>query len=130
MIKALRKYHFLLWHVWAFLLPLLFITAIVVRPPSPENATAAKDTFVAELKSLTDSTALVQITVIKPLTVPSCIVFNSVGNKDILLGKLDRQGPYEFVIPRSGQNVILRLYDAIHKQTIVSFTLTLSSDSI
>ena len=124
MIKPLRKYHFIIWRVLAFVLPVLFIAAIVVRPPLPGNVTNIKDTFVAELRTLTDSTSAIQIRVTKPLALPSCLVFHTIGSREILLGKLGHQGAHTFVIPTPEQHVTLKLYDAIHEKTITSFTLT------
>jgi len=125
MIRPLRKYHFVIWCFWAVCLPIALGLAIIVQPQLPTNLRNVKNTFQAELKSMTDSTSLIRINVLKPISSPSCLVFSTVGNRDILLGKLDHQGPYTFIISNPKQDVILKLYDGIHKKTITSITLPL-----
>lgn len=120
MIRPLRKYHFLIWRLLAFALPFAFVAAFIVRPPLPGFESISKDTFYTERQVLSDSTSMIVITVNKPLTVPSCLIFHVTQSKEILLGKLDHQGTYEFIIQSQEQDVTLKLVDAIHQQVITS----------
>jgi hypothetical protein len=123
MIKPLRNYHFLLWHILAVLLPLVFVAALMVRPSLPERLSIPKETFEAKRMTLSDSTSMILITVNRPLTVPSCLLFNVSGKKEILLGKLDHQGPYRFIVATPDKIITLKFFDAIHQRTITSLTL-------
>jgi hypothetical protein len=123
MIRPLRKYHFFIWHLQALVLPVVFVTAFIVRPSLPDVEASAKDTFYAERKTLSDSTSMIVISVNKPLTVPSCLIFHVTRTKETLLGKLDHQGMYEFIIQSPESTVTLKLIDPIHQQMITSIKL-------
>ena len=124
MIRPLRKYHFFIWRLAAFLLPLLFFLAIWLRPNSFENYQGFENDFSFNLKKLTDSTAQVIIDVKNSLKVPSCLVYVSFSTKDVLLGTLNRRGLYNFEVKTKEQEIRLRLYDAIHKREIALIQLT------
>ncbi|MBA4054891.1 MAG: hypothetical protein C0490_09280 [Marivirga sp.] len=123
MIRPLRKYHFVIWRFLALVLPLVFIAAIIARPSLPYAVPISRDAFHAELKPLNDSTLMVLIIVNRALTVPSCLVFNVTQTDELLLGKLDHQGTYEFFIKTPEKDVTLKLVDAIHHQVITSIIL-------
>lgn len=123
MIKPLRKYHFFIWRLLALALPVAFVAAFIVRPHLHEVESIAKDSFYIDRKTLSDSTSMIVITVNKPLTVPSCLVFHVTKTKEILLGKLSHQGKYEFIIESTEKDMTLKLVDAIHQKVITSVNL-------
>ena len=123
MIRPLRKFHFITWHLLALLLPVAFILAIALRPGIAERVLHAGEPFLMDIRNTTDSTSLLVITVARPLEVPSCLVFITIKGKEFLLGKLDHQGQYSYEIPAPDQQVALRLYDPIGKKTIKSISL-------
>lgn len=120
----------MIWCFWAVCLPVALTLAIIVQPQLPINLKNVKETFQAELESMTDSTSIIRINVLKPINSPSCLVFNTIGNREMLLGKLDHQGRYTFIISNPKQDVILKLYDGIHKKTITSITLPLMDKQV
>lgn len=125
MIKPLRKYHFFTWRILAVLLPVMFVAAILLRPNSFVNYQPMEDDFSFSLKKLTDSTAQVSINVKNALKVPSCLIYASLSSKDILLGKIDHHGLYNFEVKTQVAKAIsIRLYDAIHKREIAHVQLT------
>jgi hypothetical protein len=123
MIKPLRHYHFVTWHILAVALPLTFILALIQRPTQPHIVPETEGRFTLKIQDQTDSTATLTILVGKPLTIPSSLVYLSSSSGEILLGKLESQGSYTFIIPASGEKRSIRLYDAIHKQTITTLDL-------
>lgn len=123
MIRPLRKYHFFIWRLLAIALPVAFVAAFIVRPPLPDVEPIATDTFYTERKILSDSASMIVITVNKPLTVPSCIIYHVTPKKEILLGKLDHQGTYKFVIDSPERDVTLKLFDPIHQKVITYINL-------
>jgi hypothetical protein len=124
MIKPLRKYHYIVWRLWAILLPLAFVVAITVRPVHPLVMKADEEAFTAKIVADTDSTFVVTIQVGKPIKVPSCVAILSSTKKDLVLGTLDRQGIYNFNIPAFEGPAHLNLVDAIHQKTITKIPLT------
>ena len=123
MIKPLRHHHFVIWRILAVALPLTFILALIQRPTSPHIVPESEDGFALKIQNQTDSTATLTILVGKPLNSPSCLVYLSSSSGEILLGKLDSQGPYTFAVPASKEQRTVRLYDAIHQRTITSLHL-------
>jgi len=102
---------------------LAFILSLIQRPTPPHVAPETEDRFTLKIQNQTDSTATLTILVGKPLTIPSCLVYLSSSSREILLGKLESQDSYTFIIPASSEKRSVRLYDAIHKQTITTFDL-------
>lgn len=127
MIKPLRKYHFLVWRLWAVLLPIAFVVAIIVRPVQAPTRKVDEEAFTANIVTNNDSTFVVTIQVGKPIKVPSCVAILSLSQKDVVLGTLDRQGRYNFTIPTFDGPAILNLVDAIHQKTIMKIPLTKNS---
>lgn len=123
MIKPLRKLHFITWHLFALVLPFLFVLAIALRPQTVNTMSVAGDGLRAEVTSLTDSTSLLIIDVLKPVDVPSCVVYQVVDGKEVLLGKLNHQGQFSFSITRKGEKVAVRLYDIIARKTIKELSI-------
>ena len=124
MIKPLRKYHFVIWHVLAVLLPLFFIVAVLFRPVAPSGKATGNNKFSATIESNTDSTSLVTLDVGKFIKTPSCVVILSNPSREWVLGTLDRQGIYTFVTPKIELPATLKLWDAIHDSSIDSVALT------
>jgi hypothetical protein len=124
MIKPLRKYHYMVWRLWAVLLPIAFVVAITVRPVHTPAMKADEETFTAKITANTDSTFVVTIQVGKPIKVPSCVAILSSTKKDLVLGTLDRQGVYNFNIPTFEGPAHLNLVDAIRQKTITKIPLT------
>jgi hypothetical protein len=124
MIKPLRKYHFVIWHSLALLLPLFFVMAILFRPSDPSSIEIGSNAFSATIESKTDSTYLVSLDVGKFIKTPSCVVILSDPSRELVLGTLDRQGIYTFVTPKIELPATLKLWDAIHHKTIDSVPLT------
>jgi hypothetical protein len=131
MIKPLRKYHYMVWRLWAILLPIGFAVAIIVRPASP-SARTEKDgdqAFTANIASATDSTFVVTISVGRPIEVPSCVVISSSPDKEMLLGTLSRQGRYTFVVPAFDGVSSLNLVDPIHQKRIATIPLSKNANT-
>jgi hypothetical protein len=124
MIKPLRRYHFVLWRLLAVVMPVLFVSAIWLRPdPGPDYRSVEKD-FSFRLHHLSDSTSRIDIDVKNSLRVPSCVVYASVTSQDLLLGQIGQKGTYHFEIEnKSHDNVQLRLYDPLHKREITTVLL-------
>jgi hypothetical protein len=125
MIKPLRRYHFTLWRILAVVMPFLFILAIWLRPDSRSDYHSVEKDYSFGLQHLSDSTSQINIDVKNPLRVPSCIVYASIGQQRVLLGKLGSQGTYRFEIENKNQrDVELRLYDPLSKKEITTVSLT------
>lgn len=124
MIRPLRKYHFAIWRFLAVLLPLVFIAAILVRPPGQSAHKYGNDTFSATLESKTDSTSVVTINVLRPVKTPSCVAILSTPSRESVLGTLNQPGVYTFVVPKVEQGATLNLRDAVRQRSIVSIPLT------
>ena len=128
MIRPLRKYHFFLWRIVAFLLPILFVAAIYFRPPVESDYKRDKNDFSFNVRTLTDSTAQINIDVNNPLKTASCVVFLSLSSRDILLGKLERQGKHRFQINHPiDKDIRIRLFDILHQKEITKVQLTASN---
>ena len=124
MIKPLRKYHFVIWHILAVLLPLFFIAAIVFRPFAPSGKAIGGNEISARIESNTDSTSLVILKFGKFIRTPSCVVILSSPSTEWVLGTLDRKGIYTFLTPKFEPPATLKLWDAIHHTSIDSVALT------
>ena len=124
MIKPLRKYHYMVWRLGAVLLPIAFVVAIIVRPAQTPTIKADEEAFTANIVASNDSTFVVTIQVGKPIKVPSCVAILSSTKKYVVLGTLDRQGVYKFIIPTFEGPADLNLVDAIHQKTIAKIPLT------
>ena len=124
MIRPLRKYHFTIWSILAVLLPLVYIVAILVRPPGQSTVKYGDDTFSATIESKTDSTSIVTVNVLRPLKTPSCVAILSTPSRETVLGTFDRPGVYNFVVPKVDQVATLNLRDAVHQRSIMSIPLT------
>jgi len=114
----------MVWRLGAVLLPIAFVVAITVRPAHPSTMNAGEEAFTANIVASTDSTFVVTIQVGKPIKVPSCVAILSSTKKDVVLGTLDRQGVYNFSIPKFEGPAHLNLIDAIHQKTITKIPLT------
>jgi len=123
MIKPLRRYHFILWRVWAILLPIGFVAAILFRPPTDAYVRNVKAQFSADLDHLNDTTSMLQISIAGQLSFPSCVVFHHFHGKKILIGRLNHPGTYAFEIPRQDGKTLVELYDPIHQAPITTLTL-------
>jgi hypothetical protein len=120
MIKPLRKYHFVLWRCFAFLLPLLFVLSIVFRPPSLERLNDPED-FSWKVKAASDSVWIISVSVKNPLQSPSCLVYADDGKQKVLLGQLDSLGDYTFKAPTQVTRIVL--LDLIHQRKITEFII-------
>lgn len=120
MIRPLRKYHFILWRCLAVALPLLFVLAIVFRPPSHEIHYEAED-FSWKINSTSDSVSVVSISVKNPLKFPSCLVYAKRDAQKKLVGQLDGVGDYRFDVP--SDITLIQLVDAIHQHEITEFLI-------
>ena len=114
----------MVWRLWAVLLPVAFVVAIIVKPVHPPPMKPDKEAFTASIVANTDSTVVVTIQVGKPIKVPSCVAILSSTKKDVVLGTLDRQGVYNFSTPTFEGPANLTLVDAIHQKTITEIPLT------
>ena len=124
MIRPLRKYHFAIWSILAVLLPMVFIVAILVRPPGQSAPTYGDDTFSAKIESKTDSSSIITVNVLSPLKTPSCVAILSTHSRETVLGTLNRSGVYNFIVPKVEQGATLNLRDAIRQRSIMSIPLT------
>ena len=123
MIKPLRKYHLVIWQSLAVLLPLFFIMAIMFRPATPSPLEFRDKDFSAAIVKR-DSTYVITVDVAGVSNASSCVVVLSHTSGDLILGTVDREGTYTFVEPTIQMPVTLKLWDAIHRQTIDSLQLT------
>ena len=114
----------MVWRLGAVLLPIAFVVAIIVRPAQTPTIKADEEAFTANIVASNDSTFLVTIQVGKPIKVPSCVAILSSTKKYVVLGTLDRQGVYKFIIPTFEGPADLNLVDAIHQKTIAKIPLT------
>ena len=119
MIKPLRIYHFFIWRILVFIVPAVIILAIVLRPTSISNIPQNENDFIFHVKKVTNSTALLNVELINALKLPSCLVYVSTGSNDMIVGKIDHRGSYNFEFPIDGStSITVKLYDAIHKGVI------------
>jgi hypothetical protein len=109
-------------------LPVIFVLAILFRLDSISKYDRVKNDFSFNVKKLTHSTAQLTVVLKNSLQVPSCLVYISSNSKDVLLGKVDHQGSHSFEIPVDQENVIVKLYDAIHKKEIMRTELTVNNN--
>lgn len=127
MIRPLRTYHYFTWRLLAVALPLVFVIAILRRPAMSHVPVKefSKD-FDASITSVNDSTAQINLTVLNPLSVPSCIVYAVAHTDTLLLGKLDERKEYQFMIVANHSDIVLGLRDPLHRKEIASFQLSLT----
>src|SRR5258708_2060708 len=117
MIRPLRKYHFIVWRVFALVLPIAFTMALVLRPTSKNSLANEKD-FEFNIVA-TDSLSSISIDVYNPIQAASCVVYaHSAGEKKYLLGNLTKTGHYSFQC--SAPIVSVSLYDAIREREIIT----------
>ncbi len=117
MIRPLRKYHFLVWRVFALVLPIAFTMALVLRPISKNSLPHEKD-FEFNIVT-TDSLSSITIDVFNPVQAASCVVYaHSTDEKKYLLGNLTRTGHYLFRC--SAPIVSVSLYDVIREKEIIT----------
>jgi len=90
---------------------------------------AGERAFTANIAPGTDSTFVVTITVGRPINVPSCVAILSLPQKEIVLGILNRQGRYSFIVPSFDDAGTLNLVDAIHQKTIANIPLSKSNNA-
>jgi len=112
-----------MWRLLALLLPLFFITAVVIRPSVPSSKVFPHSAFGATIESNTDSTYLVTIEVERVIKAPSCVIILSNTTKELALGVVDRQGTYSFITEKVELPATLKLWDAIHHRVIESVPL-------
>jgi hypothetical protein len=117
MIKPLRKYHFIVWRVFALVLPIAFTMALVLRPISRNSLPNEKD-FEFNIVA-TDSHSSISVDVFNPIQAASCVVYaHSADEKKYLLGSLNNTGHYSFRC--SAPIVSVSLYDAIRQREIIT----------
>lgn len=117
MIRPLRKYHFIVWRVFALVLPIGFTMALVLRPISKDSLPSEKN-FEFNIVA-TDSLSSISIDVFNPIQAASCVVYaHSAGEKKYLLGSLNGAGHYLFQC--SSPIVSVSLYDAIREKEIIT----------
>ena len=117
MIWPLRKYHFIVWRVFALVLPIAFTMALVLRPTSKNLLPTEKD-FEFNVVA-TDSLSSISIDVFNPIQAASCVVYaHSADEKKYLLGNLTKTGHYSFQC--TAPIVSVSLYDAIREKEIIS----------
>ncbi len=134
MIKPLRKKHLQIWIAWAVLLPILIISAVLVRPAFPEDkllqpaASAAlpivlksldKENYSISIRSNSDTSQL-QLEWInkKTLTYPTATIYKASPNpsnrealkdfvpeKSELIGRIEARGIYHFVLPNNNATI-------------------------
>jgi hypothetical protein len=123
MIKPLRKYHYVTWAILALLLPLAFVAALGVMPTQQPDTKKEADTFSAHLSFASDSTMNLTINVGAPIKAPSCLAVLSMPQRDLVLGSLNNQGTYSFIVPSAAASGMLNLVDVIHHRTIATIPL-------
>ena len=117
MIRPLRKYHFIVWRVFALVLPIAFTMALVLRPVSKYALPSEKDFEFSVVA--TDSLSSITIEVLNPIQSASCVVYaHSRDEKKYLLGSLSNTGHYSFQC--SVPIVSVSLYDAIRAKEIIA----------
>ena len=129
MIKPLRKYHYMIWRLWAILLPIGFVIAIVVRPAIRSTENVDEEAFTANIAPATDSTSVITILVGKPIQEPSCVVILSSPQNETVLGTLNRQGRYNFIVPTFDGAGTLNLVDAIRQKKIANIPLSKNNNA-
>lgn len=139
MTPALRKTHRYTWFALAVLLPLGWVSAILVIPgpvcqdpsraPQPEALSELLGTkqsghFLVNWRSDHSKTRhQVEILITKPLETPNAVVRIVADDQgDPLPGLLGSRGLYRFDLDRSGaQTIRIRIEDDLKKTTLASF---------
>lgn len=124
MIRPLRKYHSMIWHLLAVMLPLCFIMAVVVRPSIPPTVRSEPGVIKGSIAAGTDSTDVVTIETRRTVTTPSCVVSLSTGDGEVVLGTVGQPGSYTFVTRKVELPATLKFWDAIHHRSLDSVALT------
>jgi hypothetical protein len=129
MIRPLRRYHFFVWRIVAVILPILFIAALYFRPTHRVDYKRSEKDFTFEVERLTNSTAQVNIHVINPLKVASCVAYQVDATRDILLGTLDHTGKHSFNVSHINSGELrIKLMDVLHQKEIANVLLTVSKE--
>lgn len=145
MVKSLRKKHLQIWTVWALLIPIVIISAVIVRPTLPKDrllqpaATAAlpvvlksfeKDNYRISIRSNSD-TSLVQLEWVNKKTqiYPTATIYeDTTGRKHLegaaLLGRIEARGTYHFAMSKNlvRSNYHFIVYDFVHQKIIETIT--------
>ena len=136
MIKRLRKRHLQIWRLWALLLPLGILSAVVAKRTIPASMPQIQDRsllpFVIKEKAWTGSTiqlrgrdqSVQQLVWINKqmLAIPSATIYLcgadtiSVSSSKYI-GRIESRGIYVFPLPGQTQYHFL-IYDFIHRQII------------
>lgn len=123
MIKRQRKYHFIIWKIWAVCLPIGLICAIAWRPSVQATHRMVENPIIADFIALSDSSGLLRISLAE-LASPTCLVmYINNRNEEILLGKIEHAGSHSFVVPDASPEIKVTLYDGIHEQTLSTLVL-------
>src|SRR5687767_14690861 len=129
MIRPLRTYHFYIWLGLAVFLPVIFCLAVLLRPDSPaEYRKVEKDDFSFTITKLSNNSGRLTVELKNSLKVPSCVVYLSSPSKNLLVGKIDQVGSYNYDIPLSAHVVSIQLYDPIHTREITRAELSFNNE--
>lgn len=126
MIRSLRKTHLTIWIMLAFLLPIGFVGAYMVIPQATpfvdhSNLVSGEAQFTLKRIDRANGDAQLEITIIRPLTTPSTLVYlASQSSTDIktatLIGSLGPRGKYKLNLPSPlPVEPVVLFYDAINK---------------
>lgn len=139
MTPVLRKTHRYTWFVLAVLLPLGWVSAILVipGPVCQEPARAPQPEALSELRSTRQSARFlvnwrsdpstgrrqVEVLITKPLESPNAVVRAAVaGRADRMLGLLGSKGLYRFDLGSpDAQSIRIRIDDDLKKTTLAHF---------
>ncbi len=139
MIRTLRKRHLQIWSLWALLLPLGIVAAVVSRKPEAIVKSAPVpnerepvlikeqmwNSNIIQLRGR-DNSAISKLVWINkaPLNVPSATLYFSVANTDNIttaqyIGRIEGRGDYAFALDtREARSFYIILYDFIHQKII------------
>ncbi len=105
MILTQRKRHLYLWGVFAMILPVLFVLAILVIPQEKiESPQASSPEKITINYSHTPQGSLLEVNILQPLSVPGCLVLLSddkTRNPEtaVTVGEVSGMGSYQFQLP-------------------------------
>lgn len=134
MVPALRQRHRQIWLALAFILPVAYITAILtLRPPvgvgqlpfeepAPVAAGPAEENFrVAVRAGTSDGERLIEVTVLRPLTVPAAVVsVERSGRIPQVLGQLGPVGVYQFTLDSASTLSAVTIVDPLKNTTLLT----------
>lgn len=136
MTPELRQRHRRVWQLWAILLPIGFVSAILVLPQKVTQATLVENTatplskiiqtketdwLTANIRSSDSDNKQLEIVLKKPLNVPSTQIFW----QNTFLGNLGAKGTYRFPLDSlqtANPPYTLEIIDPIHKTIFQTLT--------